>query len=39
MWGDSCAVNVPGPNAVFDLPNRGCRHDGFDLIRRFPGAV
>lgn len=39
MWGASCVVNVPGPNAVFDLPNKGCWHDGYGLIRCFPGAV
>ena len=39
MWGGSCVVNVPGPNAVFDLPNHGCWHDGFDLARCYPGAV
>jgi hypothetical protein len=39
FWDGTCVVNVPGPNAVFNLPNPGCWHDGFDLIRCFPGAV
>ncbi len=39
FWDGSCVVNVPGPNAVFNLSNPGCWHDGVDLIRCFPGAV